>query len=221
MLRRFHHMTDLGLPTPSTDNLDPRKGLLDLHISEYSALTTRITYWIAIQYGLFGLAGALLVFAVQEAGHVKLPTLVLSSALVIEVLIWAVLQTQYEIFNTAQYIEWQLKPKIAPLLRGGKFDNSFWGWEPYLKSQRGSGYIRFNWRWAPWFFVVLLASELVVWALISGWKRGAWINSTYLWSCWGMDVFYVFVLLVIMGLTNFTKGEQIVPPDSIEGSSRE
>ncbi len=205
-------MANLPPPAPPIDDLDLRKGLLDVHLFEYSALTTRITYWIAIQYGLFGLAGAYLGFAVQASSRVTVPTLVLTSVLVLEVLTWAVLQTQYEIFNTAHYIESHLKPKVA-LLVGS--DNSFWGWEPYLDSQRAKGYIHFEWKWASLLLVLMFGLAVLLWFPISAMTRGRWVSATYSWYFWGLADLYVFVLLVLKARSNLGMGKQIVSSDSV------
>jgi|SRR5579859_1178693 len=91
---------------------------VSVHLSEYQALTNRITYWISIQYITYSALAVILVLILQAwqaqgSNH----TIVLWGGLfVIQLGAWAWTLAVWEIHNTAVYLEEHLRPKIAHLI---------------------------------------------------------------------------------------------------------
>jgi hypothetical protein len=183
----MHEVPQTNEPKPSGDP-ELIKRRLDVHLAEYSALTMRITYWITIQYVIYGLAAAYLGFAVQAAGKVKLATLVWTSGLVLLLLAWALLQTQWEIFTYVKYIEKQLKPKIEPLV----LDGTFWEFESFMADLRTKGFVNFEWQYGMVGFF-LLAIAAVLWMVLVVFKQYSWAPADYAWAAANL---YVGALVV-------------------------
>lgn len=111
-----------------------RQALLQLYIAEYQALTTRGSYWIVLQIGLLPIVPVYLVLAV---------TVWQSGAIIREVVVWTTLaglqmltllwtQTMLEQFAIVKYIECHLRSLVNPIAGS----DSFWGYEPFLMTQR-------------------------------------------------------------------------------------
>jgi hypothetical protein len=111
-----------------------RQMLLQLCIAEYQALTTRASYWIVLQIGLLPVVPVYLVLAV---------TVWQSGVIVREVVAWTTLvglqmiallwsQALLEQFAIVKYIECYLRTVIDTLTPS----DSFWGYEPFLVTQR-------------------------------------------------------------------------------------
>ena len=120
---------------PSLSPLPPAPASLgEPHIAEYTALTTRMTYWIYIQYVMYAIAGAafgaVLAYLPESAklyqGWMLLFILIATQ--------WALLQSQDEILTLALYIETYLKP----LPSGGLTDQRpvTWEWERFRIQRR-------------------------------------------------------------------------------------
>ncbi len=116
-----------------TTEADANHTLLQLHLAEYQALTTRASYWIVLQYGLMGVVPVYLALGFQAW----------QSAPVKEVVIWATLAflqftgllwalTMLEQFAIVKYIECYLRPLIRESLAADRF----WGYEPHLVKNR-------------------------------------------------------------------------------------
>ncbi len=108
------------------------KSRIETHLAEYNALTTRLTYWITLQYVTYAIAGAALGFLAEAWGHVDSRQLAWASILIQLCLLWALAQTNFEIFTYVVYIERHLRPKLKELITC----NSFWRFERYLKALR-------------------------------------------------------------------------------------
>ncbi len=102
---------------------------LQTHLFEYNALTTRLTYWITLQYATYAIAVAALGFVAQAWGsNFNRVQLAWAVMLLMPLLAWAFLTTTYEMLTYVVYIERYLRPKLRPLMG----TNSFWKFEQFL-----------------------------------------------------------------------------------------
>lgn len=106
--------------------------LVQLRIAEYQALTTRITYWITIQYSIGGaIAVAVVDFLKPLPSGIRESALhVWSVVLVIEALVGAFNYTLYEIMSDSEYLENELARKIRTGLPG---ERDFWEYERFRR----------------------------------------------------------------------------------------
>jgi hypothetical protein len=105
--------------------------LIQLHLAEYQALTTRASYWIVLQFSLLPAGPVYIVLAYQawQSGSIKIKEIVVWSTLAVlqlMAMLWS--NTILEQFAIVKYIECYLRPQIGKGL--------FWGYEPYLVKHR-------------------------------------------------------------------------------------
>ena len=109
--------------------------LLQLHIAEYQALTTRASYWIVLQFGLLPVIPIYLALAAQvsESGVILKEVVIWGTVagLQLVALVWA--QTALEMFAVVRYIELYLRPLVKSVINT---DSVFWGYELYLIKNR-------------------------------------------------------------------------------------
>lgn len=130
---------ETGVPqTSDPDKLGTRR--LDAHLAEYNALSTRLTYWINLQYVTYVIAAAALGFVGQGWGHIESRQLAWTSILILLILLWALAQTNFEIFSYVVYIETHLRRCLRPLLQ----DDSFWKFEHYLRNLRQKRFLSYE-----------------------------------------------------------------------------
>ena len=113
---------------PTADHPDR---LLTAHLAEYSALTTRCTYWIALQYGLWPLVGIFLALVTQVWSAFNHSLLVWGSAFIVQMIMLAYIQTLREIYNAVRYIEREVRPAVQNLVG----EESIWRYESYYATQ--------------------------------------------------------------------------------------
>lgn len=186
------------------------KGHLDVHLAEYNALTMRNTYWITLQYVVYGIAGAYLGCAAEAAANNNIPLVPLMwvSGLVLQVLAWGLLQIQYEIFNNVEYLERRLKPAVKKLIGS----REVWGYEPFLADQRAQPFARFEWKYS------LLVLFLFVFVCIVGfiaWNvwRGHWTRWDTMWACANM---YVGVIVFKRARQNAGVRRRMISPEELQ-----
>jgi hypothetical protein len=109
---------------------------IDLHISEYNALTTRHTYYINMQIGLLaaGIGAGLIVVSIWKENY----SFIFIWGLI---LIWQIINflfvfNVYDSYRIVAYIESVLKPKIRDLIN----NSNFWEYETVLSKNRGMGH---------------------------------------------------------------------------------
>jgi hypothetical protein len=105
------------------------EAIMQLHLAEYQALTTRITYWITLQYSTPAITGGALLLLAGTRGLFPPVFSIWAATIIIEVGIGAYFYTIYEMMNNAKYIECELKPKILT----STSRDSFWSYERYRK----------------------------------------------------------------------------------------
>jgi hypothetical protein len=112
-----------------------RQYLMQLHLAEYQAITSRITNWITLQYWTPAIVGGVL--AVLAGVSKVFPPIVdiWTVSLIIEIGIGAYYYTLFEMMNNARYLECELAPKIRRALSapGQSAQGAFWSYEGYRK----------------------------------------------------------------------------------------
>jgi hypothetical protein len=123
--------------------VDVGAALVSVHLSEYQALTNRITYWISIQYITYSVLGVVLALILQawQAQGSNHATVLWGGLFVIQLAAWA---WTFAVWDTAVYLEEYLRPKIACLI----LDPPFWCFEPYLAKQRQGRSNKIEWKFA-------------------------------------------------------------------------
>lgn len=88
--------------------------LADIHIAEYNALTSRITYFVTMQYVVWGIAAGLFGYLAPlwwtGHSHQNLEWIGLLCLLAVT---WAVLHINYEFLAIVQYLKEQLLPNMG------------------------------------------------------------------------------------------------------------
>jgi hypothetical protein len=138
--------------SPRDDN-----SVLSVHLAEYQALTTRITYWISILYISYSVMAVLLAFIVQQWSKGNHASILLRGSFAFELVVWAWVQACWEMSNIALFLETKLKPKIAHLLFVKS--KSFLSWDAYIARQRSQGFDKFESRQS---LLVLLLLTVVI-----------------------------------------------------------
>ena len=154
---------------------------LYLHIAEYSALTTRITYWITLQFSIASVAGGALGLLLASSGFFSPEVRIWVAVLIVNAFICVYYYTLFEIMNNSQYLECELAPRVRALAPGALI----WQYENFRSrnafySAKGL-YISVGWslavtgvgvwlRWPPLsksdILGALAALALGVWALL-------------------------------------------------------
>lgn len=106
-----------------TDNLEHA---VAVHIAEYNALTTRITYWLSVQIGLWPVVFLIIGFGAQWWSNTSpgdRANCIWSTFILIHViaLLWA--EITLEVFRVIRYIEHHLRPRVE------KDANLKWFWK--------------------------------------------------------------------------------------------
>jgi hypothetical protein len=108
--------------------------LIQLHITEYQALTTRATYWMILQAGLMPVVPVYLVLAldVWKSGEIMKEVVIWGAVagLFLIGFVWS--WTLVEIYTVVSYIERFLRPMVEKVVD----TEMFWGYEPYLTKGR-------------------------------------------------------------------------------------
>src|ERR1035437_1582577 len=112
------------------------KKVIDLHIAEYNALTTRATYFTNIQSILLTVFIAWVV-VMGNLWDLKSENIV-SWGLILGAQLIAFINANFTdgYYTIVAYIENDLKPKIRELIK----KDDFWGYEPYLVKKRSKKY---------------------------------------------------------------------------------
>ncbi|MFL6237301.1 MAG: hypothetical protein ACJ76N_29515 [Thermoanaerobaculia bacterium] len=131
-------------------NQQDRNALLQVHLAEYQAITTRNTYWLTLQYALFPILGAAVAVLAQmwnqfgndpsfgSLPHRIIIWLVIAFANVIMI---AHTEVGWESYDNVVYLERKLRPKIISLTEGADEDSEEapLGYETYKGNLRGKG----------------------------------------------------------------------------------
>lgn len=181
---------------------ETRRMLLDLHRDEYQIQSTRITYWITLQYATYTIGAIGLGLLVQMFGSIQLLTFILTAMLLGQVLVLAMMHVNQELFTSVVYIKQRLKPRVNRLL-GPSNSHAFWEFEDLLEKERNTQPMAgFE---AHFVLVVIFAVVLgvgltsVIWSSING--SGSWKKMQFFWSFCNICVF----LLITAKLPGFLR----------------
>jgi hypothetical protein len=109
-----------------------RDALLNVHIAEYEAMTTRCTYFMALQMGLWPLLLLFWPLLAQVRGAVPNRTLVWLGLLGSQIVLFMYLHLLGEQYLMLVYIENNLRDRVSALIPG----TVFWNYERFLPKQR-------------------------------------------------------------------------------------
>jgi hypothetical protein len=167
-------------------SVGPNEGLLaEAHLAEYSAITVRLSTWITLQYAIYAVAGAAV--AALASSSLCDRSRIWIAFILLQLLVWAWLQTACEIFIHVLYIEEELKAKVASLAH----NHNFWGYEPYLNKIRGKGFVKIEWTagLAMGYVILLVGAAWLVW------------NATRPWGL--IDSFWVALIVYLSAMVGF------------------
>lgn len=164
--------------TPLSQARD-NSGLLQLHIAEYNALTTRGTYRIYLQSMLWPLLAIALALVVQvaqgaQAGQGPKPfspqMLAWGTAFVVQIIVFNFYAFLIELYRDILYVERELRPLVERIVG----ESPFWKYEWWLKGQRGGG--------AMWWEYATIGVSAAALVLAGGlrlpWSLGDYIGVT-------------------------------------------
>jgi uncharacterized membrane protein YhaH (DUF805 family) len=139
-----------------------RDALLALHIAEYSALTTRCTYYIALHVGLWGVVVAVIAAALQQWSETHQPLTVWVALAAVQSLLQIWITLIEEQYLTVSYIESELRFSIANLASISP-PYAFWRYEVFLGRSR-----RVESWWGEWLAPITVTVLLV---LMLAWRQ--------------------------------------------------
>lgn len=117
---------------PSVPTRPCRELELSAHLAEYSSLTTRCTYWIAIQYALWPVLAGLLTFAASLWNTVAHGLLIWTSAAAVQLLLLGWNTSLGEIYKAVRYLEREVRPAVQAIVG----EQPIWRYETYNAEQR-------------------------------------------------------------------------------------
>jgi hypothetical protein len=127
---------------PEVDASDTA-AVLELHLYEYQALTTRVTYLVTMLYALWPLVFGALAFLASLWDTHRHSYVEWTGLLLGETLAAAFYFTSCEICTHVCYIETDLRHRVAKITA----DPEFWGWEPWLSRFRSGLHSSQGLRW--------------------------------------------------------------------------
>ncbi|MGA9997667.1 MAG: hypothetical protein WBP93_19790 [Pyrinomonadaceae bacterium] len=142
--------------------------LVQLHIAEYQALTTRASYWIVLQFGLLPVVPIYLTLAAQvwESGAIVKEAVIWGTVAGLQLLglVWT--QTLIEMYAAVSYIELYLRPLVKSIV---DTDRVFWGYELYLIKNRPAPALWGDLGIPSLILIVLVTTFLIRLRVISRW----------------------------------------------------
>ncbi len=149
-----------------TTTQQSKTNLLNLHLAEYQALSTRCTYWITLQYAaLTVILISLTLAATLWTSPIDRRVFFWGSALFLQIVGYLWMQTQGEQYTAILYVERVLRPAVLKVVE----DSQFWCYEPFLATIRKPR--RFDPLVSPdfWEFpIAVFATIMIVAILASG-----------------------------------------------------
>jgi hypothetical protein len=157
------------------------QNLVNLHIAEYQALTTRCTYWITLQSALWPILILSLGLFAQMENFIEREVIIWCAATVVQVIAIAYYSAMLEHYTAVCYIEQKLRPLVETAI--GQY--SFWQYEPNLKGQRAQNPAL--WEYFPFIlsFAALALASFFAFPYRSVWSAiGFLLNAGGVYSCW-------------------------------------
>ena len=177
-------MKDHEKPSEGDTLQAEHNSMLQLHLAEYQALTTRNTYWITLQFALWPILLIYFALVAQVWNSMARGLLVWGSGLVTQTVVLTLYWTGFEQYNNIRYIERELRPLVNKLVG----NRQFWRYERYLKPQRTSWYMLGE--CAP---SLLTFIGLVVVARL----RIPWLRSDYYWALCNASLYVVVAVTTV------------------------
>ena len=159
--------------------------LLQVHLAEYQALTTRCTYWLVVEYGFYSVLAIYVALVGQIWNTMSHALLAWGSGVVVQLIELVWLATVVERYRATRYIERELRAMVRSLVEA----DSFWGYESHLARMRGAG----NTLWAEYMPVVLTLVGLVLIAFL----RHPLSREDYLWLALNVALFVCIVMMTV------------------------
>ena len=161
--------------------------LIQLHIAEYQALTTRGSYWIVLQVSLLPIIPIYLALAAQmwQSGVILREVVIWMTLAGLQIvgIVWA--QTVLEQYALVRYVECYLRPMVEKTMSSA----DFWGYEPHLIKNRAV---------ATAFAeptVAILCSAFLMITCITRYRIRPWLNLSWWDICGVMANLGLLVLL--------------------------
>jgi hypothetical protein len=167
---------------------DTEKVLIQLHASEYSAMVTRISRFMSLQFVIWPVLIGVLIFIAKEYSKRQLPADLTAwgSVFAIQFATQNYNFALYEVYNHVRYIERVLRPRVVALLG----TDAVWEYERYLH-KTGKAH-------SAWIGDIGPAIGSLVAILLSAYWR---------WDDWRVSDFWGFalngILLVQVSLTAY------------------
>lgn len=129
---------------PSADNIpDGDRGLLLVHLAEYNALTTRVTYWLTLQFAVWPIMMGLGALLALLWGKLPNTVVLWGGALLAQMFGVMWYAVTIELYRAVRYIEQDLRPLVEAAI-GNR--SRFWNYERRNHEDRGE-FLPFIWEW--------------------------------------------------------------------------
>ena len=151
----------------STSFPDSNVLLIQLHVAEYQALTTRATHFITLMSSIWALVLVFVALAAHVRRSFPLPILLWGSGVVLQTMMIFWMQFLTEQYQIVRYVEAQLRPLIQSVVG----DALFWQYEPWLSKGRTKAPIL--WEYSVALGVTLAMTYVIITSLpFSAWDYG-------------------------------------------------
>ena len=110
---------------------------INLHIAEYNALTNRCTYIINMQSIILTVSVTWILIFVSLWNSISNNVIIWGFFLGGQLIGWIGSIMNYDLYNIVRYIESDLKPRVNEIVK----NESFWGFELYLKKARSNFHV--------------------------------------------------------------------------------
>ena len=125
---------------------------LQIYLHEFDALSNRLTYWLTLQYAPYAIAAVAVGYFVKDFPDIS-ANFAWACLLILQLLMWAVLQSTHEVFTYVVYFKECLKPRIRQLFQDS--GPSFLDFESFLNRLRQRWFLSFETRFGLIVIVVV------------------------------------------------------------------
>lgn len=146
--------------------------LVNLHIAEYQALTTRCTYWITLQYALWPILLGMLALLANVRPFVGTQIVEWGAVVITQIVIVSFYAAMAETYNNVKYMEYELRP----LVQNAVNTSQFWLYESWLAKRRPLNPAWWEWTPASLCIVALSFTACIRWPWNVGDSLGLVVN---------------------------------------------
>jgi len=172
-------------PQPNLSDPHLQNMVLQLHIAEYQALTSRATNWLTLLSGVWVLMAVFITLLPSIWSIVPHVVIVWGALAVLQLMLIFWSQLLYEQYTSVRYIEGKLRCLVAELVGLAPF----WQYETYVRSQRPKTQPMW-YEAAPAYGIFLLGILIVCCRTPLGWGE-------YVGLAANLAVFYLFLCSLI------------------------